>query len=271
MNRNINLSLGAWFFLFVIAWLAWLGGYVGEDWKTIIGMTVAAGLGLFVFTINTPYNKWLGMITVFAFVFYLLPFFWFPIFFTAPHLSEKVGETITRTQRSAADLLTPDQLKQQRIAECEKIMLAAQRPFLEGLAQIAEDRVNSNITQEQFEQKHRGLIAQIKKVQEQHAQCKERLEQLFRSASSKPTAPKSAVAQSAWESNKWRFFFTWFGIGFLIVYVGSLIAGQAKHIQMARGVVRFLGWIWIVAYPICQIWYDGSSEQLFHAMVTFFP
>lgn len=203
MNRdNPNVYLGGGVLLTVVALLAWWGGYITNGY-TVIGMTVAATLGLFFFALNTRDNKWLSGVVVALFVLYLSPF---PYYFFTTNFPDLLGETGAvadlkkQKEMFLAEALREEKIVAQELTRCNQIMLANQKPFLEGptgLEQVAKKKAGGGWSQELYEQWHAHNIAAIREVHEQRRKCGERAKMLSLSAKSTPSASSTGISLAA--------------------------------------------------------------------------
>lgn len=182
MNReNPNVYLGGGVLLTIVALIAWWGGYVADGY-TVIGMAVAATLGLFFFAINTSGNKWLWGVVVAMFAFYLAPFPYHFFRTTLPVLYQETGEAVGRLEDSAAKSLAHDSAEARRKQQCQQVRDADKGDIAQKLATNTQWRVDnarwlaagSALAQQylaQYESGQAGLNAKLRVADAEYERC----------------------------------------------------------------------------------------------------
>lgn len=176
------MSLGSWFFLTLVAGLAWSGGYLGESAKVILGMSIAAGLGLFFFTVNTQNNKWLWWVVVGMFIIYLFPFPYYAFTTNLPTLSKKTEEAVGRLQTSVANKVAQDSVEVKRERQCKQVRDADKDDISQKLAKNIQWRVDNArwlatgtaLAQQylaQYESGQAGLNAKLRAADAEYERC----------------------------------------------------------------------------------------------------
>ncbi|MBI4225368.1 MAG: hypothetical protein HY617_03485 [Candidatus Sungbacteria bacterium] len=261
MNReNPNVYLGGGVLLTVVALLAWWGGYITNGY-TVIGMAIAATLGLFFFAINTSGNKWLWGVVVVMFAFYLAPF---PYYFFTTQFPDLLGETgaVTdlkkQTELFLAETLRGEKIVAQELMRCNTIMIADQKPFIEGptgLEEVARYKATGRWSQSLYEQWHAHNIAGIRQVHEQRRQCGERAALLSPSAKSAASTKGSASSGFLMPNHgivhailyEWHWAITFLLVPFIFGFGSRIVLGpEFIKSNRAKAVGGVLAVTWFV-------------------------
>ncbi|MBI3442581.1 MAG: hypothetical protein HY007_02345 [Candidatus Sungbacteria bacterium] len=196
----MKVDLGVMSFITLVTFLLFWSGWITKKGGLAIvgGMIAAAGIAFILFAIrsgldaeNKAARKYLLLGAMIAITMYFVPIlqtFWVDFGTFSPKTKDVVVYRLKeKTEEFLVENLGKDNLVAQELVRCNAVMLADQKPFLEGsrgLEKLPKRRVDENMSQDLYERWHTYNIVEIQKVHERRRQCGERARLLSPSAKS---------------------------------------------------------------------------------------